>query len=103
MSAVGHSTRERLVLLAAANAPNKLVSVGLGVMPRVARCGATGQAGEPRAAAATLRRRAARPQTAATGQLDAIANLMRRTLIRTKAPILSSWRRMVPQVAWANR
>ena len=40
-------------------------------------------AGEPRALAAVLRRVAARPQTAATGQLEAIANLMRRTLTRT--------------------
>ena len=31
-----------------------------------------------------------------------MANLMRRTLTRTSAPILNSLRRMVPQVALAN-
>jgi hypothetical protein len=68
----------------------------------VTRCGGTCHAGEPRALAAALRRTAARPQTWAAGQLDAIAILMRRTLTRTSAPILSSLRRMVPQVALAN-
>jgi hypothetical protein len=68
----------------------------------VARCGDTCQAGEPRALAAALRRMAAQPQTWAAGQLDAIAILIRRTLTRTSAPILSSLRRMVPQVALAN-
>jgi hypothetical protein len=66
------------------------------------RCGGTCQAGEPRALAAALRRRAAQPQIWAAGQLDAIAILMRRTLTRTNAPILSSLRRMVPQLALAN-
>jgi len=65
------------------------------------RRGRACQAGEPRALAAT-RRTAAQPQTSAAGQLDAIAILMRRTLIRTSAPILSSLRRMVPQLALAN-
>ena len=59
-------------------------------------------AGEPRALAAALRRLAARPHTAATGQLEAMANLMRRTLTRTRAPILSSLRRIVPQLTLQN-
>ncbi len=67
----------------------------------VSRCGGACQAGEPRALAAA-RRTAAQPQTSAAGQLDAIAILMRRTLTRTSAPILSSLRRMVPQLALAN-
>ena len=33
------------------------------------------------------------------GTPDAKANLMRRTLMVTRAPILSSFRRMVPQLA----
>src|ERR1700682_458356 len=66
------------------------------------RCGGACQAGEPRALAAALRRRAAQPQTWAAGQLDAMAILMRRTLTRTSAPILSSLRRMVPQLALAD-
>ena len=78
-------------------------SAGLGVMPRglrvaAARC----QAGEARALAAAARRVAAQPQAWAAGHADAIATLMRRTLTRTRAPILSSLRRMVPQVALAN-
>ena len=36
------------------------------------------------------------------GQAEAMANLMRRTLTRTRAPSFSSLRRMVPQVASAN-
>src|SRR5216684_3156324 len=68
----------------------------------VARCGAACQAGEPRALAAALRRMAASPQIWATGQPDAIAILMRRTLMRASAPILRNLRRMVPQVALAN-
>src|SRR6266567_1525819 len=68
----------------------------------VTRCGGACQAGEPRALAAALRRAAAHPQTSAAGQLDAIAILTRRMLTRTSAPILSSLRRMVPQVALAN-
>ena len=93
----------QLGLLRGCNGSEELVSVGLGMMPRLfARCGAACQAGEPRALAAALRRMAALPQAAAAGQLDAIAILMRRTLTRTSAPILSSLRRMVPQVALAN-
>jgi len=68
----------------------------------VTRCGGACHAGEPRALAAALRRTAAQPQTSAAGQLDAIAILMRRTLTRTSAPILSSLRRIVPQLALAN-
>ena len=60
----------------------------------VTRWGGACQAGEPRALAAALRRAAAQPQTWAAGQLDAIAILMRRTLTRTSAPILSSLRRI---------
>src|SRR5438445_11158040 len=63
----------------------------------VTRCGAACQAGEPRALAAALSRTAR-----AAGQPDAIAILMRRTLTRTIAPILSSLRRMVPQLASVN-
>src|SRR5258708_26162058 len=59
------------------------------------------QAGEARGFAAAARRTAASPQAAAAGHPDAIATLMRRTLMRTRAPILSSLRRMVPQVALA--
>ena len=68
----------------------------------VTRCGAACQAGEPRAFAAALRRTAASHQEGAAGQPEAIAILMRRTLMRTSAPILSSLRRMVPQLALAN-
>src|SRR5712671_4859364 len=68
----------------------------------VARCGAACQAGEPRALAAAASRTAAQPQARAAGQPDAIAILMRRTLMRTSAPILRNLRRMVPQVALAN-
>jgi hypothetical protein len=78
-----------------------MVSVGLGVVPLFARCGAACQAGEARALAAALRRRAAVPHVAAAGQPDAIAIFMRRTLIRTSAPIFNSLRRMVPQLAFA--
>jgi hypothetical protein len=60
------------------------------------------QAGEARAFAAATRRLAASPQAWAAGQPEAIATLMRRTLTRTRAPILSSLRRMVPQVALAK-
>ena len=43
-----------------------------------------------RALAAAARRVAAQPQVWAAGHADAIAILMRRTLTRTRAPILSS-------------
>src|SRR5436190_5256786 len=60
----------------------------------VTRRGVACQGGEPRALVAALRRMAAQPQTGAAGQADAIAILMRRTLMRTSAPILNSLRRM---------
>src|SRR5437660_10780583 len=68
----------------------------------VTRCGGACQAGGARAFAGAARRVAASPQAWAAGQPDAIATLIRRTLTRTRAPILSSLRRMVPQVALAN-
>src|SRR5918994_4955334 len=55
----------------------------------VSRCGAAGQAGEPRAFAAALRRTAAQPQMRAGGPLDASPILKPRTPMRTGAPILS--------------
>src|SRR5208337_232898 len=68
----------------------------------VTRDGGAYQAGEARAAAADNSRVAANVHTAAAGQAEAMANLMRRALTRTSAPILSSLSRMVPQVASAN-
>src|SRR5947209_4844062 len=68
----------------------------------VTRRGVVCQMGEARAFAAAARRLAVRPHASAAGQPDAIATLIRRTLTRTRAPILSSLRRMVPQVALAN-
>ena len=68
----------------------------------VTRCGGACQAGGARAFACAARRVAASPQAWAAGQPDAIATLIRRTLTRTRAPILSSLRRIVPQVALAN-
>src|SRR5271169_1109073 len=76
----------------------EVVSVDLGVMPRGLRV----------AAARVRRARRARwqrqrdawlrsPRHGAAGHADAIATLMRRTLTRTRAPIFSSFRRMVPQ------
>lgn len=53
-------------------------------------CGGACQAGEARASAAMARRIAARPQSRATGQPDAMAILMPRTLMHTRAPIMSS-------------
>src|SRR5260370_4379108 len=67
----------------------------------VARCDDAYQTGEARGFAAAARRTAASPQVVAAGHPDVIATLMRRTLMRTRAPILSSLRRMVPQVALA--
>jgi hypothetical protein len=69
----------------------------------VARGGGACQGGAPCALAAALRRTAAAPQTAAAGQPDAIAILMRRTLMRTGAPIFMSLRRMVSQLALSKR
>jgi len=68
----------------------------------VTRCGAACQAGGARGLAATSRRTAAQPQSRAIGHPDAIAILMRRTLMRTRAPILRNLRRIEPQVASAN-
>src|SRR5258705_7366003 len=67
----------------------------------VARCDDGYQRGEARGFAAAARRTAASPQAVAAGHADAIATLMRRTLMGMRAPILSSLRRMVPQVALA--
>src|SRR5215203_7094216 len=60
------------------------------------------QTGAARAFAASARRRAAWPQCSAAGQAEAMAILMRRTEMRTNAPILRNLRRMVPQVALAK-
>ena len=59
-----------------------------GLTARGSRRGNTCQAGAARASAAMARRIAALPQSRATGQADAMAILMRRTLMRTSAPIL---------------
>ena len=59
-------------------------------------CGEACQAGEARARAASASRTAAIPQIWAAGQADAMAKLMRRTLMRTRAPTLSNLSRMVP-------
>src|SRR6266480_1780468 len=72
------------------------------LVPQISRRGGACQAGEARALAAAASRTAARPHSWAAGQAEAIAILMRRTLMRTSAPILSSLRRMVPQVASAR-
>ena len=78
-------------------------SVGRRVLSRdLSRRDGACHAGEARARAAIARRIAARRQSRAAGQADAMAILTRRTLMRTSAPILSSLRRMVPQVACAN-
>src|SRR5439155_12304418 len=69
---------------------------------RWSRRGGACHAGEARARAASASRIAARPQSWAVGQADAMAILMRRTLMRTSAPILSSLRRMGPQLACAT-
>ncbi len=53
-------------------------------------------------AAAVDKRTSASANASWNGQADAIASLIRRTLMRTWAPIFSSLRRMVPQVASAN-
>src|SRR5882672_1189745 len=74
----------------------------VGVTARLARCGDASQTGEPRALAASARRRAARAQSSAAGQAEAMAIRTRRTEMRISAPILRSLRRMVPQVAFAK-
>src|ERR1043165_7320528 len=53
-------------------------------------------------AAAIDNRTCANAKASWNGHADAMATLIRRTLIRTRAPIFSSLRRMVPQVASAN-
>src|SRR5258705_2075255 len=68
----------------------------------LARGGGAGQIGAARARAASARRRAARPQSSAAGHAEAIPTLIRRTEMRTSAPILRNLRRMVPQVASAK-
>ena len=56
-----------------------------------------------RAQTAAWRNRAwASAHSACQGQPDAMANLTRRTEMRTRAPILRSLSRIVPQVASAN-
>jgi hypothetical protein len=75
---------------------------GSGVMPRCGASGSACQAGPARARAVRASLTAAVPQICALGQAEAMAMRMRRTLMRTRAPILSSLRRMVPQVASAR-
>ena len=79
------------------------VSEGSEVMPRGLRVAATCVR---RARPARWRQRRdawqRSPGCAAAGHADAIATLMRRALTRTRAPLSSSLRRMVPQVALAN-
>src|SRR5580700_8211666 len=95
--------REILWYFSGLRGSEELISVGLGDDAAFGtRRGDACQAGEARGFAAATRRTAASPQAAAAGHPDAIATLMRRTLMRTRAPILSSLRRMVPQVAFAN-
>ena len=53
-------------------------------------------------AAAMASRRWASANSSCQGQADAIASLIRRTLMRTSAPSFSSFSRIVPQVAVAN-
>src|ERR1700748_1187983 len=76
-------------------------SVG-GLAAPGSRRGHACQAGAARESAAVARRMAALLQSRATGQADAMAILMRRTLMRTNAPIFKNLRRMVPQVALAK-
>jgi hypothetical protein len=75
------------------------VSEGPGVMPRgyALRRRVSGGRG-PRVGGSGETLGSAAPGMGA-GHADAIATLMRRALTRTRAPILSSLRRMVPQVA----
>src|SRR3977135_610849 len=65
-------------------------------------CGSIGAVGEAVSAQAVSRARCAVAKTALYGQPEAMANLIRRTLMVTRAPILKSLRRMVPQVASAR-
>ena len=99
---VARRGRKRVCSGAAGSSEERSLGGPRGGAAVVTRCGDACQPGEARAPTAVLRRAAARPQMAAVGQPEAIANLIRRTLICTSAPILSSWRRMVPHVAVAN-
>jgi len=65
-------------------------------------CGPIGAVGEAVSAQLVSRARCAVAKTALYGQPEAMANLIRRTLMVTRAPILKSLRRMVPQVASAR-
>src|ERR1700722_16394951 len=92
-------TRRRLDICGCGGS-EELVSVSLRMVPRRLRVAAGAcHAGEARAKAAIASRMAARSQSRAAGQADAMATLMRRKLKTTIAPILSSLRRMGPQVA----
>ena len=66
------------------------------------RRGGACQTGAARALAASLKRRAAKPHSMAAAQADAMAILMRRTEMRTSAPILRSLSLILPQVASAK-
>ena len=76
--------------------------MGLGVGAAFALAASRVRQGSAPRRAAALRRTAAVPQVPATVQLDAIATLMRRTLIRTSAPIFNSLRRMVLHACKTN-
>jgi hypothetical protein len=70
----------------------KVMSLAIAVRRRVSA----------RRAARAWKRTTAPPQTGAAGQFDGIEILIRRTLTRTYAPILSSLRRMLPHDAFEN-
>jgi hypothetical protein len=76
-------TRGRLGHFLAAWRSDELISVSLGMVPRR---GFGCHAGEARAKTAIASRIAAQAQSSATGQADAMAIFMRRTLMRTIAP-----------------
>ena len=79
------------------------VPVGLwGDAVQSARYGGACQVGAVRALAASANRRAARPHSSAAGHAEAMASLMRRTEMRTSAPIFKNLSLMVPQVASAK-
>jgi hypothetical protein len=71
-------------------------------MPRGTRHGGACQASKARAFATTASWMAARAQVPTAGQAEAMANLIRRTDMRTSPPIFNSLSRMVPQVASAR-
>src|SRR5258708_16891225 len=73
------------------------------VLPVSLRCGVGGTGFSAQLVSAAVESaRWAVAKTALYGQPDAMASLMRRTLMVTRAPILNSLRRMVPQVASAR-